>query len=82
MEQKPLIPENINLNTENVQECIKTMTHWGENVHNNICNGTTYTTTWGSLDYVAYIGVSVFIVIFLLISLMALIGFFRAVVDY
>lgn len=57
---KPLVPENINLNTENVQECIKTMTHWGETAYHNVCEGTSTMVSWGAMDYLLAIGLIAF----------------------
>lgn len=79
MENKALVPENINLSTENVEECIKTMTHWGYNTYNNICNGAVSQVDWGSMDYVAYLGLAVFI--FLIVALAA-VGLFKVIFDY
>ena len=79
MEEKALIPENINLNTESVQECLKTVNNWGETIHQNVCNGASATVPWGGMDYFLAIGIIAFVVIFVLMLAVAV---FKMAFDY
>lgn len=52
MNNQPLIPENLNISTESISECLKTISNIGSTVHQNVCNGASATVPWGSLDWI------------------------------
>lgn len=42
--------QTLNLNN-NYAECIKSVSHFGDTLYVNICNGTSQTVAWGGVDW-------------------------------
>ena len=49
--------------TANFSECIQKSTSIGSTVYYNVCTNTSTTVPWGSADWIAVIGVTVFLVL-------------------
>ena len=45
------IPSNLNLNSQNIADCLKTVNNIGNTMYQNVCNGSQTTVPWGSADW-------------------------------
>lgn len=67
---------DINLATK---QCLKDISYFGETVYQNICDGTSTTVPWGSIDYVMFGIVILMVLIFTTIFSMMGISMYRDV---
>ena len=46
---------NLNIDAQTLEQCLKTITRFGENVYQNICDGSTNIVPWGGVDWLLLI---------------------------
>lgn len=46
--------QNLNLDTKTLEQCLKTVSHFGSNEIHNICNGQIDIIPWGGADWLGY----------------------------
>ena len=67
--------ENVNLNIDakTLEQCLKSISNWGETIYQNICTGQSSSVTWGTMDFVGTTILTIFGVTFVLIFVVFLI---------
>lgn len=58
---------NLNLGTQPLKECLKSINNFGETTYVNICNGTKTVVEWGSVDWASNILFAGVIVMFIIL---------------
>jgi hypothetical protein len=67
--------QNLNLDSQTLEQCLKSTTKFGETVYTNICNGQTYSIPMGAMDLVGFL-------ILIAIGLSVIILMLKLVFDY
>lgn len=60
-----------NIGVQATTECMKATSHFGSTTYVNVCTGKSTEVVWGGMDWVAAIGVTIFVGL-----LIALLGYF------
>lgn len=70
--------QNLNLDSQTLEQCLKTTSKFGETVYTNICTGQSYAIPMGGLDWLLVIGTLLLGVTFILVLLAML----KSLFDY
>ena len=43
--------QNLNIDSQTLEQCLKSINHFGSTTYQNICNGQSSVVAWGGLDW-------------------------------
>lgn len=68
--------QNLNIDSQTLDQCLKSISNFGSTTYQNICTGQTYSVGWGGLDWVGIIlllALGSIVVIFIMVGLLKII---------